>query len=161
MKIVFLGFNTFFLFLIGCSSVTDYEGKLHEIASREKAIDCELQYLRDSVGMEWEHVAAMMEERLPASMPMEEKNNMLQAKNANLIRMFESYETLNDEVKMAVDKAERKDESIASQIMQFRKEKQKIENERMQILGLASQDGSSDTERLRQVYNEVLKEDCE
>ncbi len=125
MKFTFPKMIAFCLLTIGCQSASDYERRIHDIASREKVIDCELQYLRDSVGMEWERVNTMLEGKLPATMPSEEKNNMLRAKNANLIRMFESYQALGDEVKMAVDKAERKDESMAGQIMQFRKEKQK------------------------------------
>ena len=107
------------------------------------------------------HLNTMLEGKLPATMPSEEKNNMLRAKNANLIRMFESYQALGDEVKMAVDKAERKDESMAGQIMQFRKEKQKIEGERMQVLGLASRESKLDTDRLRQIYSEIVKADCD
>lgn len=64
----------------------------------------------------WDTVVQVMDEQLPPKMPADERANMLKVRNASLIRMFETYPTLPENVQKQVDEAEDRDEALAAQM---------------------------------------------
>lgn len=89
--------------------------------------------MKDSITTEWDNINYLLEENLPAEMPSEEKTNMLKVRNASLIRMFQSFDDVDEGVKMALAKTEQLDIEMTKRITVLKKEVQKIESEKIAL----------------------------
>lgn len=88
-------------------------GKLHQ---RGQTFYCELQALGRKSRQLWDTVARDLEAVIPEDLPKDERKNIIAIRNAGLIRMFEAYPRLPQEVKDRVDLAETEDQDIARQM---------------------------------------------
>ncbi len=77
---------------------------------------CAMEQLNRESKKLWDTVVYAMNEQLPATMPADERRNMLKVRSASLIRMFEVYPRLPDKVQNQVDEAERKDRQLAARM---------------------------------------------
>lgn len=83
---------------------------------RGQSFYCELQALGKKSQDLWNTVAEDLERVIPHDLPEDERNNMIAIRNAGLIRMFEAYPALPQEVKDRVDVAEEDDKTLAGQM---------------------------------------------
>lgn len=149
------------LLIAGCHNANHNEEALLALFQKEKDLHCQLAVMKDSIRMEWDHVSEMLDENLPEDMPEEEKNNMLKVRNASLIRMFQSYDDVDDQVKMALDKTEMLDRDMSQRINLVRQELQKTETETMQLFQKIGESKSSDElARLKDIQKNLLAENC-
>ena len=72
-----------------------------------------LKSVNDSI---WNQVSRAIEKTVPADLPPAEKRNLLAVKNADLIQMFEVYDSFDDPLKSQVMEAGKSDQKIAQEM---------------------------------------------
>lgn len=161
MKSIFYFLSLLLFAVLGCTSKPKLEATLLELFQKEKVLNCQLASMKDSITTEWDSINHLLEENLPAEMPAEEKANMLKVRNANLIRMFQSYDAVDEGVKMALDKTEQLDMEMTQRITALKKEVQKIESEKMMLLQKINEaSGADEVARFNDLHQSVLSEKC-
>ncbi|MBR9919491.1 MAG: hypothetical protein GYB31_01550 [Bacteroidetes bacterium] len=154
--IVCLTFGT-----LACENDTQSREALVDLFREEKKLQCQLASMKDSIVTEWDNMNHMLESQLPPEMPAEEKNNMLKVRNSSLIRMFQSYEGLNEEVKSALDDLEQRDRKMAERLGELKQEIQRIESEKMLLLQkLQETNGNDAIEEINTLNQAILTENC-
>ena len=149
-------------FLAGCTEKTDQGSELKRLFKEEKAIRCELQSMKAGISREWDHTVARLEASLPENMPQEEKNNMLRVRNAGLIRMFESFETVDDGVKQMLAETEKKDAAMAERVAVIKKELMKIDSQKMALFEkISHKKGEEALSSYQAIYEEILGQACD
>ncbi len=111
-------------------STTPKQGAgLIDLAMKKHELRCELGQLTDSVNLLWDEVADYLDEELPDHMPADERRNMLNVRNANLIAMFMAFDTLPMTLKDKVMSAGKVDEDIAQSMREIMSDYQVIERQ--------------------------------
>lgn len=72
-----------------------------------------LKSLNDNM---WNQVSQTIERAIPADLPVTEKQNLLMVKNADLIQMFEVFESLDDALQHQVLEAGKSDQETAQKM---------------------------------------------
>lgn len=105
---------------VSCNSSENNNGLLlaKDIKKQQCAIDSLVQLNR----ADWQEAMVHFENSLPADLPEKERATMLTLTNGELIRMFNSYDRLEDSTKDIIDEMESKDKGYAATIKELRKE---------------------------------------
>lgn len=157
---------SYFLFLLiftvlGCVNKPKEKAALLELFRKEKNLNCQLVSIKDSITTEWDNINHLLEENLPADMPVEEKTNMLKVRNANLIRMFQSYNNIDEGVKMELNKTEQLDMKMTKRITALKQELQKIELEKMALFQKINRTaGAEEVANFRDIHQSLLSDSC-
>lgn len=122
---------TMFAILLGCGDQA--ADTLQDLTQNEAQLKNELQEMRDSIEYTWDHVNQIISENLPSDMPPKEKENILKVRNARLIRMFQSFDDLEPNIKKAVDSAEVFDNIMSQRIVKLRRQLEEIEEEKYRL----------------------------
>lgn len=156
------------ILLVVCFAISSCEKELKEEAillelfHKEKKLNCQLASMKDSITLEWDNTNRILEEHLPTSIPEEEKQNLLKVRNANLIRMFKTYDQLDATVKMEVKETEEIDKKMSQRINALKQESHKIESQKIQLLNKVNQsEGASELERLQEINQSIMSENCD
>jgi hypothetical protein len=109
----------FFLPLAGCKTASEEEIVILKSSEQRDrlvmAMDS-LKALNDSI---WQEVTKTMEMELPPDLPPDERRNMLQLKNADLIQMFQVFDSLDIRIQNKVMEAGKMDQELAAQMRQI------------------------------------------
>jgi hypothetical protein len=151
------------LFLLwNCTEKPNLKKDFLAVCQQEKEIHCELAALKDSIGYEWDNMNAMLEKNLPPDMPEAEKNNMLKVRNADLIRMFESFDETSEGVKSALLTVEQKDREMAARIVSLKEKLQEIESRKMALFEkIGELEGEAAVRNYKEMYRKSIAERCE
>ena len=109
--IAICSFCSLFL-LLSCNEKNDRDVILNW-AEKTREIECEMEKLEMQAETMWDKTNLALEKALPEDIEDYEKSNMLKVRNADLIRMFETYESLDDPIKAKVDLTEKMDFAMA------------------------------------------------
>lgn len=85
----------------------------------------------------WRHTNETLDASLPDNMPPDERRNMLQVRNADLIQMFEVFDSLDNDLKLLVKDSGMKDRTIADEMRQVMTEIDMLDsiiNQNLEIL---------------------------
>jgi len=100
----------------------------------------------------WDKTNLELEKALPEDIADYEKSNMLKVRNAELIRMFESYHILGKPIKAKVDLAEKMDFAIADSMRVLQqKQRMLMDSVRTELLKLPADARSSLQEKLQRI----------
>ncbi|MEZ4980482.1 MAG: hypothetical protein R2769_02630 [Saprospiraceae bacterium] len=126
----------FSILLLNCNPSTPKELniKMEVLFQKEKQALCHLTTLKEKITTVWDRIAQLLEEQLPEEMPEDEKSNMIAVRNANLIRMFQSYDSLEADLKDSIQKAEAIDLEIMKTINEQKKILEEVELEKMRLM---------------------------
>ena len=105
-----------FLSVTSCKHVFEEEGIIVEaVAHRDYLIGSmdSLKTLNDSI---WLEVTQTLERDLPKDLPADERRNMLQLKNADLLQMFQVFDSLDSGLQNKVMEAGKRDQDLALQM---------------------------------------------
>lgn len=80
------------------------------------SLHCRLQQLGMQSRLLWDSLSHVLQQELPADIPARERKNMVEIRNAGLLRMFEAYPKLAPVVHDRVDQAEEEDQRLASRM---------------------------------------------
>lgn len=118
MKNKYYGILVTVLLLTGCQSPATSTSLEEGKAIRSNLVDahCKMEQLREQSAKLWDSLEMELAQTLPGDMPSDERRNMLQVRNAELIRMFEVFPRLPVSVRTAVEKAERQDQELAARM---------------------------------------------
>ncbi len=109
----------FLLPLAGCKTTSEEEIVILKSSEQRDrlvmAMDS-LKALNDSI---WQEVTKTMEMELPPDLPPDERRNMLQLKNADLIQMFQVFDSLDVRLQNKVMEAGKMDQELAAQMRQI------------------------------------------
>lgn len=140
------------------SCQSDTNKQIEQIARTMKDNSCQMELISKYVDDAWTESIEELGNRLPESLPQQERQNILNLKNANLIRMFESYKTFDDNVHSLVDSMEIRDMSWADSLRQLSLQNQHLE---MKMDSLFTLIGDSETEQmLLQQVEEIKASPC-
>ena len=92
----------------------------------------------------WDATTEALSAAIPADFPPTDREIFLNARNADHIRMFMSFKTLDTETQALVDAAGRYDEMLASQIAKLQQQRQAFEHQKIDFLGKVADNDSSD-----------------
>ncbi|TXF90750.1 hypothetical protein FUA23_04740 [Neolewinella aurantiaca] len=149
------------LLTMGCGNDAQAEMALIQLFDEEKELLCDLKAMKQDITAKWDKVNMVLEENLPESMPAAEKANMLKVRNASLIRMFESFEEVSSGIKQLLDETEAYDDEMASKVVTMKKEKQRIEDEKMALFDeIKRTKGKEVYHELQANYLKVIDADC-
>lgn len=128
-----------FIFL-SCQTDGEQEGEeVLQLTEMSRKIECQMEALQAQSEKLWDKTNSALEKALPDDVEAYEKSNMLKVRNADLIRMFESYNKLGDPIKAKVDLAEKMDFAMADSMRVLQeKQKQLIDSARTLLMGLPS-----------------------
>lgn len=153
-----------FLFIVvfayQCKEKMDFQPTLTELASQEAKIKCHIKELQDSINMAWDKMNMELEANLPAKMPEEERTNMLKVKNAPLIRMFESFATLEDSIKMKLEVVEMKDAKTVEQVVAESQKMKTVEEKKMELFSNIQKTEKDKVEEAQKFYASELSRLC-
>lgn len=146
----------------GCTHQMHEEAAIIEISYKEKKLNCQLASMKDSITKEWDNINDILEKNLPEEMPEQEKINMIKVRNANLIRMFQSFDYLDESVKLTLDETEQRDVAMTKRINRLKGDIQEIEIQKMELFSIINEKfGSEEVARLRKLNKVLLDEKCE
>ena len=160
-----INFFTYFipLYLIvltGCKT-KDFTNQLMAISESEHNIKCELEVMKKEINKEWDTMNESLDDHLPAEMAEQEKVNMLKVRNANLIRMFNTYKTLDSEMKDQLRFVEKKDSMMAIEINLLKEKLIEVENNKMELFNeILKENGQTAILKSREMYQKNLLKNC-
>jgi hypothetical protein len=105
-----------FLSITSCQNSFEEEATiLQAVAHRDNLIGSmdSLKTLNDSI---WVEVTQTLERDLPKDLPSDERRNMLQLKNADLLQMFQVFDSLDSSLQNKVLQAGKRDQDLALQM---------------------------------------------
>lgn len=147
--------------IIGCDKTSHEEVDLLQLFAKEKELNCELASMKDRITKEWDNINFLLKENLAPDMPEEEKANMLKVRNANLIRMFQSFNDMDEELKMALKETEEIDLEMTKRINVLKKESNEIESQKMILFQIINEKkGSEEVARLKDVNVSIRSQGC-
>ncbi|MCB1175926.1 MAG: hypothetical protein KDK39_20290 [Leptospiraceae bacterium] len=145
--------------LIHCADAPIHAREFEELCVAKKNLNAELAVLKDSVGEVWDRINLLLENNFSDQMTPAEKNNMTQVRNASLIRMFASYETMDDGLKAAVDDAEGVDKTIAKRIFLLKLKLRDLESREMRLAEkIMEEEGAAALQRYEDMYARNTKQ---
>lgn len=147
--------------LIGCKdSSSEVQSEINTMVSKHAKLKCNLSAMEGSLENTWTDMNVLLAQELPKDMPIDEKNNMLAVKNGSLIRMFESFEGLNDTIKKALNRVENEDLKMVTKIHEVKNMLSKLEDERMTLFAKIQNTHPEELEKWRNLYQELLSRPC-
>lgn len=129
---IFIRYRLVYAFVIGpillfsCQSDSNKQ-EIEEIAQSIRDNSCRIEAISEYVNDSWTTSIEELGKKLPRSLPQQERENILNLKNANLIRMFESYKTFDDDIHSLVDSMEQVDARWADSLRRLSQENQYLE----------------------------------
>lgn len=150
------------LLIAGCQTTPDPEFKesFFALAKEQGSIQCELSTMQDTIAAKWDQMGQTLVQHLPDDMPEVEKRNMIAVRNADLIRMFQSYETLAYSIKMELAEVEKEDSMMVVKIRDLNIALKELEQERMEKMSALQQNFPEVTTSWTIRYDSILQNQC-
>lgn len=146
---------------ISCEDNSE-QSELMASFDKEKELRCQLESLKSEILQEWDGAVDMLDRNLPLSTPKNERENILSVKNANLIRMFQSYDNFPDSIKIEIDRVEQLDSKVAMQVRNLNIKLQSIKTTQDSLFNVLSNLKKSTTiSQLKNTQESILKKKCE
>jgi len=134
------------------------KNEIQDIALAMKDNQCRIQEISRFVDDSWTKSISQLGDYLPERLPEQERENILNLKNAELIRMFESYDEFKPEGRALVDSMEQLDILWADSLRRLNLENQMLE---MKMDSLFSILVDPDEEaRLNQIVEDINSRPC-
>lgn len=138
-------------------SETDVQVLFKEI----KHLYCLQSDLQEEVDRLWTDLAATMDESLPSTMPYQERINMVSVRNADLIRMFDAYDTLDQDIQSLVDSVESADQRIVEEFSSIQDRLKVLEQKRMALFADIEKQSPARLQNVRAEFTNILGANCE
>ncbi len=127
--------------LCSCQSAAQWDQKASQLEAHADSLDLAYSMINKSIDSLWDSTTACIARTMPETVPPVDREIFLTSRNANHIRMFESYQWLPETTKSVIEKAAIEDEKLADRLMDLADKKQMQEKERLVFLSeVASQE---------------------
>lgn len=149
------------ILFISCEDNSE-QSELMASFDKEKELRCQLESLKSEILQEWDGAVDLLDRNLPLSTPKNERENILSVKNANLIRMFQSYDNFPDSIKIEIDRVEQLDSKVAMQVRNLNIKLQSIKTTQDSLFNVLSNlKNSSTISQLKNTHESILQKICE
>lgn len=147
------------VFFIACKDKP--EGKAaDELLMKIARLECQQVKLKEEMSILWDSVAIVLEDHLPESMPHQERSNMISVRNAGMIRMFESYDSLGTGIQSMIDVVENQDQKAVSEFALMQEELKMLEQERLKAFEELEKTNPARLEVRRTMHMKMLEDPC-
>lgn len=140
-----------------CSCQSD-KNEIQDVALQMKANECRIQKITQYVDKSWNSSIKKLADYLPERLPDQERQNILQLKNADLIRMFESYEEFEPQGQALVDSMELLDEEWADSLRQLSIANQNLGMKMDSLFSMI--DDSGEMDKMYEVVDDIQTRTC-
>jgi len=125
--------------MLGCQNNSSNE-HIMEWAEASRKIDCQMDNLEETSSEMWDKTNRELEKALPIDIPEFEKSNMLKVRNADLLRMFETYQEMEGPIKAKVDLTEKMDFALADSMRVLQQKQQNLSDSiRLALMEIAAE----------------------
>lgn len=138
----------------------DYVAESQTLFNEIKVLQCREMALKSRVDSIWGHLSQSLEEKLPEDMPYQERINMVTLRNADLIRMFDSYDSLSPSTHRMVDSIEMMDKEVVSEFSGMKSEMAALEERRMKLFERVESESPEELSDLRAQFEVILSSEC-
>lgn len=130
------------------------------IVRRYQTLLCEKETLEQQTRRLWEEVSSNLDARLPVDMPPDERRNMINIRNTDLIQMFEIYPQLDTSIKNLVEKAGDQDDAIVIRLQQLRKDIETEDSNFMQFVAALEKRNPDQADTWKRQMENIIKRPC-
>lgn len=131
-----------------------------ELSEEKRALSCRMERLNQQNDSLWNEVAASLGRALPSGMPPDERRNMIGVRNADLIRMFQSFPALDTAIRNKVMAAGEQDKKTAAEMRAVMDELAAAEQQLAVALGELQKKDRSKYEKIKQQLLEKERVPC-
>lgn len=122
------------LIVTGCFQTPNWEAESDRLLLVADSLNVQHAAIIAEIDSLWDETTAVLEASLPEDFPPVDRKIFLSARNADHIRMFQSYSTLPADVQELVDHAGEYDAVLASRIRALHHQKQQYLYQKTQFL---------------------------
>ena len=107
--------------------------KLEVLALQGARLNCQLKILQDSTKHAWDQFNLSLSSQFPETTSEYIRSKMLEMRNAELIRMFQTFDSLPEPIKTELNKIEEVDASIVSEVESIQRRLDSIEMDAIKV----------------------------
>lgn len=122
------------LCMSGCDSAARWDRESLRLEQCSLDLDRQYQQLNFAIDSLWDTTTDRLAKAMPADIPPVDRKIFLTSRNANHIRMFDSFQSFPDSTRTMVDLAAIEDEKLAAKFMLLAKQKAQFEKEKIAFL---------------------------
>lgn len=150
------------LHFISCASgSTETTETVSRLAHQEHRIFCEMDSLKAVVDQIWAQFNDSLKQGFPQTTSPYIQSKMLEMKNGELLRMFQTYDSLDSGIKTFLQATEEMDRSISRKLDSLGEIGDQIEREKMQLFMELEKKSNESLSLARENYNKILKTECQ
>jgi hypothetical protein len=152
-----------FFFLFACKNdqeKTDLTDELKMLAVQEKEIHCSLKVLEDSVTRVWDQYNETLATSFPNTSSDYIKEKMLEVRNSGLLRMFQTFDSLDQRAKYKLVEVEEMDASIVTDMKKLEDDLNQLEQKKIQLFVDLEANSESAWKEWRMKYDSILQKPC-
>jgi hypothetical protein len=124
---------------LSCKENNQWEQESTTLINSSKDLAARHLQLDASVDSLWDVTTSILEKQLPQDFPSIDRDIFLNARNADHMKMFKSYELLDNNTKSLIEQAGLYDQKIAQQMQELLEERSQLERNKVQFLGKVAQ----------------------
>jgi len=136
---LFAGLACTMLTQLSCKENNQWEQESTTLINSSKDLAARHLQLDASVDSLWDITTSILEKQLPQDFPSIDRDIFLNARNADHMKMFKSYELLDTNTKSLIEQAGLYDQKIAQQMQELLEERSQLERNKVQFLGKVAQ----------------------
>lgn len=148
--------------LLSCSNGSDERISLaSELAAQERKLSCEIDSLRHAVDSIWDDFNDSLSSGFPSTTSPYIRSKMLEMRNGELLRMFQTYDSLDSGIRSLLESTEERDRKIAEELDSLGAIGELIEQKKMQLFMELEKKEKAILEEVRENYEMILKTECQ
>lgn len=144
-----------------CKGSNQWDQESATLINSSKDLADRHQLLDASVDSLWDTTTTILEKQLPLDFPSIDRDIFLNARNADHMMMFKSYELLDTNTKSLIVQAGLYDQKLAQQMQVLMEERTKLERSKNQFLGEVAQSDEKLSrqyaQQFRSASNEIIE----
>lgn len=122
------------LLLPGCQDQVDWDQEAMRLQQNGEKLNHDYEHLNAMIDSLWDYTTECIAGAMPPEVPPVDRQIFLTSRNADHIRMFDSFQLLPDSIKALVDTAAVKDQRIADRLQVLAQQRQDFEKEKLEFL---------------------------
>lgn len=148
---------------VACSDAkrTAQDAAGQALLDRSKSLYCDLEQLQSRTDSVWDEVSVALDRNLPQDMRKDHRDNMINLRNTDLVKMFEAYPALDTLVKEKVEKAGQVDQLIAAEVKALRQQIEVQDSAVLAFLGELEQNAPRRYRHWMNVFDGAKKRPCQ
>lgn len=156
-KLMFPFLIIVFLCAISCK---DDAGDVRKLAAEKGQLLCAMERLRLENESHWDDMTRYLDETLPRDMPLPERQNMVNTRNAHLLTVFRIFPSLDSAVQHKVHWAKEKDDAMAAAMKAIMEKVRRLDRDINTILAKIEKKAPQGAISLKQELQRLESQPC-